>query len=200
MSERSTGATLAAGAAGFLLLVVVVADGAAAGIASALGAGPSGEGSPPITANSPQPLPTTAGAQRIPADYLRLYVAAAATCPGLPWNVLAAIGTVETDNGQSTLPGVHFGANYAGAEGPMQFEPPTFAEYDQPIPPGGADPPNPYDPADAIYAAARDLCANGARGGTNIRAAIFAYNHASWYVAEVLNIAAGYAGTSMPVH
>ena len=52
---------------------------------------------------------------------------AAATCPGLPWTVLAAIGTVESDNGQSTLAGVHGGANPAGAEAPMQFEPATFS-------------------------------------------------------------------------
>ena len=84
--------------------------------------------------------------------------------PGLPWTVLAAIGTVESDNGQSTLPGVHSGANAAGAEGPMQFEPATFAAYDEPVPPGGADPPSPYDPTDAVYAAARLLCANGAAG------------------------------------
>jgi hypothetical protein len=58
---------------------------------------------------------------------LTLYQQAAATCPGLPWTIVAAIGTVESDNGQSNLPGVHSGANSAGAEGPMQFEPATFA-------------------------------------------------------------------------
>ena len=52
-----------------------------------------------------------------------------ATCPGLPWAVLAGIGEVESDHGQSTRAGVHSGANYAGAEGPMQFEPATFAQY-----------------------------------------------------------------------
>jgi hypothetical protein len=51
---------------------------------------------------------------------LALYQQAAATCPGLPWTILAAIGTVESDNGQSTLPGVHSGSNSAGAEGPMR--------------------------------------------------------------------------------
>jgi hypothetical protein len=40
------------------------------------------------------------------------------------------VQSVESDNGQSTLPGVHSGANSAGAQGPMQFEPATFAEYD----------------------------------------------------------------------
>src|SRR5262249_21388054 len=118
---------------------------------------------------------------------------AAATCPGLSWTVLAAIGKVETDHGRSTLPGVHSGANSAGAEGVMQFEPATFATYDEPVPPGGVNPPSPYDPADAIYAAARMLCANGARNGANINAAIFACNHADWYVKEVLAQAQQYA-------
>ena len=68
--------------------------------------------------------------------------------------ILAAIGTMESDNGQSNLPGVHSGANAAGAEGIMQFEPATFVAYDEPVPPGGADPPSPYDPTDAVYAAA----------------------------------------------
>jgi len=50
----------------------------------------------------------------------------------------------------------------------MQFEPATFAAYDEPVPPGGAKPPSPYDPIDAVYAAARDLCANGAADGANL--------------------------------
>lgn len=74
----------------------------------------------------------------------------------------------------------------------MQFLPSTFASYAQPIPPGGANPSSPYDPVDAIFAAARLLCANGARDGADISAAIFAYNHADWYVSEVLNQAAQY--------
>jgi len=52
---------------------------------------------------------------------LVLYERAAATCPGLSWTVLAAIGTVESGNGTSNALGVHSGANSAGAEGPMQF-------------------------------------------------------------------------------
>jgi hypothetical protein len=50
----------------------------------------------------------------------------------------------------------------------MQFEPATFAAYDEPVPPGGAKPPSPYDAVDAVYAAARDLCANGAADGANL--------------------------------
>jgi hypothetical protein len=128
-------------------------------------------------------------------DLLDLYQRAAVTCPGLPWTVLAAIGTVESNNGLSNAPGVHSGANFKGAEGPMQMLPATFAAYALPVPPGGADPPNPYDPVDAVYAAARDLCANGAVHGRDLPRAIFAYNHADWYVTEVLRLAARYAGT-----
>ena len=77
----------------------------------------------------------------------------------------------------------------------MQFEPATFAAYDQPVPPGGANPPSPYDPTDAVYAAARMLCANGAANGANLNQAIFDYNHASWYVTEVLSLAHTYGQT-----
>ena len=63
----------------------------------------------------------------IPATWLPLYRQAAAGCPGMSWSILAAVGTVETGSGRSTAPGVWSGANSAGAEGPMQFEPETFA-------------------------------------------------------------------------
>jgi cell wall-associated NlpC family hydrolase len=131
----------------------------------------------------------------IPAGMLSLYQEAAATCPGLPWTVLAAIGTVESANGTSSLPGVHSGANGAGAEGPMQFEPATFAAYDEPVPPGGADPPSPYDATDAVYAAARMLCADGGAGGADISAAVLAYNHSASYVTQVLALAQSYGGS-----
>jgi cell wall-associated NlpC family hydrolase len=135
------------------------------------------------------PVVSAAASANIPPAMLALYQEAAATCPGLPWTILAAIGTVESDNGQSNLPGVHSGSNGAGAEGPMQFEPATFAAYDQPVPPGGATPPSPYDPTDAAYAAARMLCANGAAGGADLPAAVLAYNHDPAYVTQVLSLA-----------
>jgi cell wall-associated NlpC family hydrolase len=138
------------------------------------------------------PAATSVATARIPPEMLALYRQAAATCPGLPWTVLAAIGTVESDNGQSDLPGVHSGANAAGAEGLMQFEPATFAAYAEPVPPGGAEPASPYDPTDAVYAAARLLCANGAAGGADIPGAVFAYNHSSRYVQQVLALAQSY--------
>jgi cell wall-associated NlpC family hydrolase len=140
--------------------------------------------------------PASADARaNIPAAMLALYQAAAATCPGLPWTVVAAIGTVESDNGLSDLPGVHSGANAAGAEGPMQFEPATFAEYDEPVPPAGAQPASPYDPVDAVFAAARLLCANGAAAGADIPEAVYAYNHSSTYVDQVMTLARRYAST-----
>lgn len=137
--------------------------------------------------------PGAAATARLPSGMLALYESAAPTCPGLPWTVLAAIGTVESSNGTSDLPGVHSGSNYAGAEGPMQFEPATFAQYDEPVPPGGAQPPSPYDAVDAVFAAARLLCANGAAGGRDIAAAVYAYNHSDSYVSEVMALAQGYA-------
>jgi cell wall-associated NlpC family hydrolase len=150
-----------------------------------------GESSP--LAASTAAAPTALAQGNIPADYLAWYQAAAPTCPGLPWQVLAGIGTVESDNGQSAAPGVHSGANFAGAEGPMQFEPATFTEYAVDADPG--QPLSPYDPQDAIWTAAAMLCANGARSGTTagIRQAVYAYNHATWYVNEVLAWAAKYA-------
>ncbi|HEY1829816.1 MAG TPA: bifunctional lytic transglycosylase/C40 family peptidase [Acidimicrobiales bacterium] len=175
------GTKVAAGAAGLVLFVAVLAAGAGAGIASLLGGG-----------DSP---PSATATSDIPAAMLALDQEAATTCPGLPWTVLAAIGTVESDNDQSTLPGVHSGANSAGAEGPMQFEPATFAAYDQPVPPGGANPPSPYDPTDAVYAAARLLCANGAENGANLNQAVYDYNHSQSYVSEVLDLAQSYGQT-----
>jgi membrane-bound lytic murein transglycosylase B len=137
------------------------------------------------------------GRADIPADYLAWYIAAARTCPGLPWPVLAGIGKVESDHGRSPLPGVHSGANFAGAEGPMQFLPGTFAEFAVNADPG--QPLSPYDPADAIYTGARMLCADGARGGSTagLERAIFAYNHADWYVAEVMSWADTYAAVPL---
>ncbi len=133
-------------------------------------------------------------ADDIPPVMLALYRQAAASCPGLSYAVLAAIGTVESSNGTSTAPGVQSGANGAGAEGPMQFLPATFAEYAMPVPPGGARPPSPYDPTDAVYAAARLLCAAGAGSAdaSGLARAVFAYNHSAAYVDEVLALASAY--------
>jgi hypothetical protein len=79
--------------------------------------------------------PTAAALDDIPPQYLAWYMDAAQTCSGLSWAVLAGIGTVESDNGQSDAPGVHSGANFAGAEGrcrpeqgqPVQIDPVELA-------------------------------------------------------------------------
>jgi peptidoglycan hydrolase CwlO-like protein len=124
----------------------------------------------------------TAQAGPIPADFKRLYISSAKTCHGLSWTVLAAIGQVESGHGRNAS------TSYAGAQGPMQFMPATFAAYavdgdrdgDKDI----------MDPADSIFTAAHYLCANGAgHGAEGLHNAIWHYNHAEWYVALVLKIA-----------
>jgi len=122
------------------------------------------------------------------ADYLQLFQASAAKyCPAMSWTVLAAIGQIESADGQN------MGPSSAGALGPMQFLPSTWAEWGIDGF-GPAGPPDIMDPMDAVPSAARMLCADGASSGTQagLRQAIFAYNHADWYVNEVLALAAQY--------
>ena len=136
-----------------------------------------------------QQLPVTgSGGSGLPTTYLQLFKESAARyCPGLSWTVLAAIGQIESADGQNE------GPSSAGALGPMQFEPSTWAQW-------GIDgfgqtgPPDIMNPYDAVPSAARLLCADGAAsGGQSLYNAIFDYNHADWYVREVLGLAAGYA-------
>src|SRR5918992_221428 len=137
-------------------------------------------------------------AQRdIPSQLLPVYQTAADSCPGLPWSVLAAIGKVETDHGRLQAPGVTSGANFAGAAGPMQIgiggkAGNTFGAYAVDADGGGA---SVYNPVDAIFTAANYLCQNGANKGADVAGAIFAYNHADWYVTKVLAIASTYASS-----
>jgi membrane-bound lytic murein transglycosylase B len=122
------------------------------------------------------------------AQYLGLYQAAAPTCPGLSWTVLAAIGQVETGHGRD------LSTSSAGAQGPMQFEPATFAAYAADGDGDGVA--NIMDPADAIYTAAHYLCANGAGISPGaLNGAILHYNHAVWYLDMVLKLAPMYAAT-----
>jgi Transglycosylase SLT domain len=124
-----------------------------------------------------------------PDSYIELFKDSAARyCPGLSWTVLAAIGQIESADGQN------MGPSSAGALGPMQFLPSTWQQW-------GIDgfgqtgAPNIMNPFDAVPSAARLLCADGAAsGGPGLRAAIFDYNHATWYVDEVLTLAGEYAG------
>ncbi|WP_243657712.1 C40 family peptidase [Parafrankia sp. BMG5.11] len=139
--------------------------------------------------------PSQTALDDIPADYLNLYMRAAATCPGLSWTTLAAIGKVESDHGRSRLPGVVSGTNSAGAAGPMQFLAGTFAEVvaRHPLPAGGASPPSLYNAQDAVYAAAFYLCDNHV--AADLTGALWAYNHSDAYVAQVVTQATEYSST-----
>jgi hypothetical protein len=140
----------------------------------------------------------------IPRRYRTLYADAAAICRGLTWQVLAAIGKVESDHGRSSAPGVRSGVNRFGCcAGPMQFNlrngpPSTWDTWGRG---------NVYDPADAIPAAARKLCGDGlarphaaARdpcrqvlGSAALHVALKRYNNACWYVHEVVTLAQRYS-------
>ena len=129
--------------------------------------------------------------REIPPTYLRLYEAAAERY-GLDWAILAGIGKVECDHGRDPDPScTREGAvNSAGAGGPMQFIASTWAEYG--VAAEGHGRPDRWNPADSIYGAANYLRAAGAPG--SYRAAIYAYNHAGWYVEEVESWASRYRG------
>lgn len=121
-------------------------------------------------------------AQVPPAVYFALYRAAAGTCPGMPWTLLAAVGQVESGHGRNN------GPSSAGAVGPMQFMPRTFAMYAVDGDHDGVA--SPWSPADAVFTAARYLCVNGAGSPSTVRQALFAYNRATWYVDLVLAVQA----------
>ena len=112
---------------------------------------------------------------QIPPFLLPIYQAAG-TAYGIPWQVLAAINEVETDYGRD------LSVSSAGAEGWMQFLPAEWAQYG--VDANGDGFKDPYNPADAIFTAARYLKAAG--GDTDIRAAVFSYNHSQAYVDSVM--------------
>ena len=165
-------------------LVVAVALGVVAlvlGLASLMAA--SGAG---LLSSTSGVAPSTEALADIPAAYLQAFEAAASTCPGLPWTVLAGIGRVETDFGADDQ------VSSAGAEGPMQFLPSTWAEWGIDAF-GHTGTPDIDNPLDAVPAAARMLCADGGGSSSTLSSAIFYYNHATWYVDEVLALASEYA-------
>jgi hypothetical protein len=131
----------------------------------------------------------------IPPEYLRLYLQAAARY-GLDWSILAGIGKVECDHGRDPAPACtkEGAVNSAGAGGPMQFLESTWKEYGVSV--RGEGPPDRWNAADAIYGAANYLRASGAPG--DWRGAIYAYNHAGWYVEEVERWAALYRSPPAP--
>jgi len=121
-----------------------------------------------------------ASALGIPADYEHDYRAAATSCPGMDWTLLAAVGQVESGHGRNN------GPSSAGAIGPMQFMPATFDAYGVDGNHDGAT--DAWSAPDAIWSAAAYLCDGGAGEGTarGVHDALFRYNRAEWYVDLVL--------------
>jgi cell wall-associated NlpC family hydrolase len=167
---------------------------------STCGSGSSG----PVT--TAQPPVSTQASNSIPADYLALFKATGARYK-VPWVVLAGIGKVESDDGRTTLPGVHNGSNAFGAAGPMQIGIGGAASNTWGGAPvhrasehvsgvatdgNGNGVASVYEPADAIAGAAKYLLDHGVL--TSVTGAIFAYNHLDSYVQSVLHWANLYAG------
>ena len=112
---------------------------------------------------------------RVPVFLLPIYQAAGIQY-GIRWEILAAINEIETDYGRN------LNVSSAGALGWMQFMPSTWEAYGTDANRDGRR--DPYNPVDAIFAAARYLKAAGYE--EDVRRAIFAYNHADWYVDSVM--------------
>jgi hypothetical protein len=178
-----------AGAAALLALLLIMT----AAVAGLLGVEP-GADVPESTGSSDAQVSALARAE-IPPLYLRYYEQAGERY-GLDWAILAGIGKVECDHGRDPDPAcTQEGAtNSAGAGGPMQFIASTWAQYG--VDGDGDGRVDRWDPADAVYSTANFLRAAGAPG--NYRRAIFAYNHAQWYVLEVEGWAARYRGAPRP--
>lgn len=125
----------------------------------------------------PAPIPNT-----IKALYL-----AAATRYQLPWTLLAGIGMEETAHGRTTA------TSTAGARGLMQFMPATFAAYG--VDGDGDGRAVITSDADSVFSAANYLTQSGVtKGPDGVRKALYAYNHATWYVNDVLHYAHAYGG------
>jgi len=127
--------------------------------------------------------PPAVAEQRSYAQLLSLWQEAGAAY-GVPWEVLGAINKIESNFGRN------MGPSSAGALGWMQFMPSTWERWGWDFDGDGVA--NPWDPDDAVYAAARYLAAAGA--AEDLPRAIFAYNHADWYVQDVLELAQVFAG------
>lgn len=164
---------------------------------------PSGQSGTTTSTTTSQVSPR--GKASIPANYLTIYQQTGQK-EGVPWPILAGIGEVESDHGRSNLPGVHSGSNAFGAAGPMQIGiggaagnvwggapvHPASEQVNGVATDGNGDGiASVYEPADAIAGAAKYLLRNGVQ--SNVRGAIFAYNHLVSYVQDVLSWASTYA-------
>jgi murein DD-endopeptidase MepM/ murein hydrolase activator NlpD len=106
---------------------------------------------------------------------------------GIPWQVLAAINKIESNFGRN------MGPSSAGAVGWMQFMPSTWERWGTDADGDGIA--DPWNARDAIFSASRYLAAAGGR--TDLYRGVFAYNHAHWYVNDVLELA-GFYGQGGP--
>jgi cell wall-associated NlpC family hydrolase len=193
----------------FLIVPMVVVGGAA--LLFAGGAGKNCSSS--TSSNATQPGASTEAANSIPSDYLKWFQKVGQQY-NVPWPILAGIGKVESDDGRTTLPGVTQAtvSNSFGAAGPMQIGiggASTNTWGGTPVHPAsqvvsgvatdenGDGVASVYEPADAVAGAAKYLIAHGVQ--QNPAAGIFAYNHASWYVQEVLNWASTYSAGGFTV-
>jgi murein DD-endopeptidase MepM/ murein hydrolase activator NlpD len=131
----------------------------------------------PVSFTSPP-----ASLQQLPLSNLHVLWQQAGAAYGIPWQVLASINKIESNFGQN------MGPSSAGAVGWMQFMPSTWLRWG--LDADGDGIADPWNPSDAIYAAARYLAAAG--GQTDISRGVFAYNHADWYVRQVLDLARVY--------
>ena len=160
---------------------------------------------------SSQPPPSQEAQNSIPSDYLQIFKDTGHKY-GVPWVILAGIGKVESDDGRTSLSGVHSGSNAFGAAGPMQIGiggASTNTWGGAPVHPAGqrvsgvaADGngdgiASVYQPADAIAGAAKYLLNHGVMD--NVNGAIFAYNHLQSYVTTVLSWASTYASGGFSV-
>jgi peptidoglycan DL-endopeptidase CwlO len=147
---------------------------------------------------TPATTVSSQGRDSIPANFLALFQQVGRQYT-VPWQILAGIGEVESNDGRSNLPGVHSGSNSFGAAGPMQIGIGGAAGNvwgGAPAHPAGEQVngvatdengdgiASVYEPGDAIAGAAKYLLRNGVQ--TNVRGAIFAYNHLESYVQAVL--------------
>jgi hypothetical protein len=124
-----------------------------------------------------------AQAGEIPAALLEVYMGAGQRY-GVDWRLLAGIGSVETDHGRNLA------VSSAGALGWMQFMPGTWATYG--VDGDGDGKKDPWTMADAVYGAANYIKALLAQENGDVRGAIFGYNHATWYVDQVIAAAKNY--------
>ena len=129
----------------------------------------------PQTALVQFPLPGDLDSWQVPAQV------AAATCPGLPADVLVAIAQVESVLGSEAQP------SSAGAIGPMQFLPATWAAYG--VDGDGDGHADVLNSMDALHGAARLLCAHGGGDPARLGSALWNYNHSERYVRQVLGMA-----------